>query len=152
MADFAYNIAKFQLLNADLDFNAPDDIRVLLLQAATDEDADDSSITAILARAGTTQLTTTGYTRADGTLAGEATTIDLANDRGEFDATDAVFSTVGPQDGTETVVAFVVYKYVGLDSLNIPIAFVDAATNLPLTPNGSDITIQWNAEGILQTT
>jgi hypothetical protein len=145
MASFVYNIAKFQLLNGDIDFNAPDDIRVLLLEAATDENPDDVDVAAVLARAGTTELVT--YTR--GALAAEATTQDDANDRAEFDANDIVFSSVVAQNA---IVAYVVYKFITNDASSIPIMFVDDATGLPLTPNGSDITITWDAQGILQLT
>ena len=145
MADFVYNIAKFQLLNADIDFNAPDDIRVLLLEAATDENPDDVDVQAVLARAGTTELAT--YTR--GALASEATSQDDANDRAEFDAADIVFSAVVAQNA---IVADLVFKFITDDASSIPIMFVDSATGLPLTPNGSDITITWNAEGVLQLT
>jgi len=148
MASFAYNIAKFQLLNADLDFNAPDDIRVLLLEANSDVNADDADVAAVLARAGTTELTSTGYSR--GALAGEATSQDDVNDRGEFDATDLVFSAIS-QAAAETVVAALVFKFITNDADSIPIAHIDTG-GFPITPNGSDITLQWNAQGILQTT
>jgi len=147
MADFIYNVACKQLLDGDLDFNAPDDIRVLLLEAASDENKDDATVSAVLARAGTTELTSTGYSR--GALANEATSQDDANDRAEFDADDITFSSVS-QAASETVVAAVVYKHVTNDTDSIPILFIDSATGLPLTPNGSDIIIAWNAQGILQ--
>lgn len=147
MANFVYNVAKKQLVDGDLDLNLPDDIRVLLLEAATDEDPDDATVSAVLGRAGTTELTSTGYSRQ--ALTGETTSQDDPNDRAEFDADDAVFSGVS-QAGSETVVAYLVYKHVTDDTDSIPILFVDTATGLPLTPNGSDITIQWDAEGIMQ--
>lgn len=147
MAAFTYNVAKKQLLDGDLDFNAPNDIRVLLLEAATDENADDATVSAVLARAGTTELTSTGYSRQ--ALTGETTSQDDANDRAEFDADDVTFSSVS-QAASETVVAVVYYKHVTDDTDAIPIAFDDSLTGLPLTPNGSDITITFSAEGILQ--
>jgi hypothetical protein len=149
VANFVYNIAKKQLLDGDIDFNAPDDIRILLLEAATDENPDDVTVQAVLARAGTTELTSTGYARQ--ALAGEATSQDDANDRAEFDANDVTFSAVS-QAAAETVIGWVVFKFITDDAGSIPIIFVDTATGLPLTPNGSDITITWNAEGILQLT
>ena len=145
MADFAYNIAKKQLLDGDLDFNAPDDIRVLLLEAASDEDPDDVDVAAVLARAGTTELVT--YTR--GALANEATSQDDPNDRAEFDADDITFSSVVAQNA---IVAYLVFKFITNDAGSIPIMFVDSATGLPISTNGSSITIAWNAEGILQLT
>lgn len=147
MAAFVYNVACKQSLDGDLDFNAPDDIRVLLLEAASDENKDDATVQAVLARAGTTELTSTGYSRQ--ALTGETTSQDDANDRAEFDANNATFSSV-TQAGSETVVAAVVYKHVTNDSDSIPIAFIDNMTGMPLTPNGSDITITWDAQGILQ--
>jgi hypothetical protein len=149
MANFVYNIAKKQLLDGDIDFNAPDDIRILLLEAATDENPDDVDVQAVLARAGTTELTSTGYARQ--ALAAEATSQDDANDRAEFDANDVTFSAVS-QAGSETVIGWLLFKFITDDASSIPIAFVDTATGLPLTPNGSDITITWNVEGILQLT
>ena len=145
MASFVYNIAKFQLMNGDLDLNAPDDIRVILLEAASDEDKDDANVGVVLARAGTTELAT--YTR--GALAGETTTQDDANDRAEFDANDIVFTSVVAQNA---IVAYLVYKFITDDAGSIPIMFVDNASGLPLPTNGSNITITWNAEGILQLT
>lgn len=149
MANFVYNVAKKQLLDGDLDFNAPNDIRILLLELATDENPDDDTVAAVLARAGTTELTSTGYARQ--ALAGETTSLDDPNDRAEFDANDVTFSAVS-QAAAETVVGWLVFKFITDDNGSIPIIFVDTATGLPLTPNGSDITITWNAEGILQLT
>lgn len=149
MAQTVYNIAKFQLMNADLDLNAPDDIRVLLLEANSDINPDNATVSAVLGNAGTTEYSGTGYTRTDGTLTGEGTTQDDANDRAEFDATDAVFSTVS-QDAAETVTGYLIFKWVTTDADSIPIMFDDTATGLPLTANGSDITITWDAQGILQ--
>lgn len=145
MASFVYNIAKFRLMNGDLDLNAPDVIHLILLEAASDEDKDDDDVAAVLARGGTTELAT--YTR--GNLAAEGTTNDSANDRAEFDATDIVFSAVVAQND---IVAYVVYEFITNDAGSFPILFEDSASGLPITPNGSDITIVWDAQGILQIT
>lgn len=144
MADFAYNIACFQLLNGDLDFNAPDDIRVLLLESKSDVNKDDVDVAAVLARAGTTELSSTGYSRQ--TLTGEGTIQDDTNDRGEFDAADPTFSSL-VQATSETIVAYLVFKFITDDSSSIPI--IQADISPAITPNG-DFTIQWNAEGVLQ--
>lgn len=146
MASFVYNAAKKQLLDGDLDFNAPDDIRVLLLEANSDVNPDDATIQAVLARAGTTELSSAGYARQ--ALTGEVTSQDDVNDRAEFDADDVTFPSVS-QAAAEQAVAAVIYKHVTDDTDAIPIAHIDTG-GFPITPNGSDITIQWNAEGILQ--
>jgi len=144
MADFVYNVACKQLLDGGLNFNATDDIRVLLLEAGTDVDKDDANITAVLARAGTTELTSTNYARQ--ALTSEATSQDDVNDRAEFDAADAVFSSL-VQAAAETIVKYLVFKFVTNDGDSIPILQADISP--AITPNG-DFTIQWDAQGILQ--
>lgn len=143
MADFTYNKAKLELLKGTIDLQeAGDDVRLLFLEAATDENKDDLDVQAVLARAGTTELAT--YTR--GALDSQATTQDDTDDEGVFDAADEVFSAVVTQNA---IVAYLIFKFVTDDAGSTPLFFIDSATNLPLTPNGSDITVTFNAEGIL---
>ena len=146
MATFVYNIARKQLMDGALNLGA-DDLRMLLLEAAGDENPNDLDIAAVLARALTDELTSTGYARI--ALANEATVQDDPNNRAEFDADDAVFSGVS-QLAAEQVVAAVLFKFITNDAGSIPIAFFDDYPELPLTPNGSDIKITWDAEGIIQ--
>ena len=146
MANAAYNEAKTELLKGTLDFDAPDDIRVLLLETAG-FDATDATIGAVLAGAAV-ELTSTGYSRQ--ALAGEGVTKDDVNDRGEFNADDTTFSSVS-RDGSETIVAAIVFKFITNDAASIPIAYIDTG-GFPISPNGSNIVITWNAEGILQLT
>lgn len=59
---------------------------------------------------------------------------------GVADAADAVFSAVtGPQ--SEFVV---LYKDTGTATTSALIAYIDTAVGLPVTPNGGDITVQWD--------
>ncbi len=64
---------------------------------------------------------------------------------GVFDGSDATFTTVtGAQ-----VVALVLYVDTGVAGTSPLVAYIDTGvTNLPVTPNGGDITITWNASGI----
>lgn len=56
------------------------------------------------------------------------------------DAADVTLAAVsGP-----TVEAVVVYKDTGTASTSRLIAFLDAGTGLPVTPNGGDITVAWD--------
>lgn len=144
MADFVYNVACKQLLDGDLDFDAPNDIRVLLLESGSDVNKDDATIQAVLGRAGTTELSSTNYSRQS--LANEATSQDDVNDRAEFDADDVTFSNL-VQAGSETIVKYLVYKHVTNDTDSLPILQADISP--AITPNG-DFTIQWSAQGILQ--
>ena len=144
MAAFIYNVAKKKILDGDLDLDAGgDDIRVLLLETAAAEDPDHATVAAVIAA--DTELAT--YTRTQGALANEATNRDDTQDESEFDADDAVFTAVVAQNN---IVAYVVFEFITNDASSIPILFEDGATGLPLTPNGSNITIAWDAEGILK--
>ena len=59
---------------------------------------------------------------------------------GVADAADITLSTVSGN----TVEAVVIYQDTGVESTSKLIAYIDTATNLPVTPNGGDITIQWD--------
>lgn len=146
MAVVKYNRAKRDILNGDIDFNLPDDFRVLLLELATDIDPDDADVATVLARAGTTEATHTGYARKN--LANDTVTQDDANDRAEYDADNITFSTVA-NDGGGTLKGMLLYKFVTNDAGSTPIFFSDTG-GFPITPTGGDVTFAWDAEGILQ--
>jgi len=59
---------------------------------------------------------------------------------GVFDAADEVISAV---TGSQ-VTRIAIYKDTTVDGTSRLIALIDSATNLPVTPNGGDITIQWD--------
>lgn len=73
-----------------------------------------------------------------GNLASKTTT------NGVFDAADITFTAV-TGDQSE---ALIVYKDTGTASTSPLICFIDTATGLPITPNGGDVAISWNAGGI----
>lgn len=145
MASLAYTYAKAKLLSADIDLNA-DDIRVLMVMSNTtcDTEEDKQFIDTF-----TTLDECDGANYARKTLANEAVAADEANDRGEFDADDFTWTALGV--GTRQNVGAVVYKFVTDDSDSIPIAYIDTG-GFPFDGNGGNVTIQWNAEGILQAT
>lgn len=64
----------------------------------------------------------------------------------KFDAADPVFSAV-TGDQFE---GFVVYKDSGVESTSPLIVFYDTGiTGSPLTPNGDDVTVRFNSNGLL---
>ncbi len=64
---------------------------------------------------------------------------------GVFDAADITFSAVTGN----TVEAIVIFKDTGTTTTDALIAYIDSASSgLPVTPNGGDITVTWNASGI----
>jgi hypothetical protein len=64
---------------------------------------------------------------------------------GVFDAADVTYSTVSGN----TVEALVIYIDTGTAGTSRLVAYIDTGvTGLPVTPNGGDINVQWNASGI----
>lgn len=64
---------------------------------------------------------------------------------GVFDAADVTFTSVTGN----SIEALVIYKDTGTASTSSLVAFIDTvASGLPVTPNGGNITVTWNASGI----
>jgi hypothetical protein len=109
-----------------VDFDLPDDIRAILVDNAdytvnltTHDFQDDVPGAARVATAALTGESVSGAT---------------------FDASDTVFTAV-TGDPVESIV---IYKHTGTESTSRLICYIDTATNLPVTPNGGDITIAWD--------
>jgi hypothetical protein len=60
---------------------------------------------------------------------------------GVADAADVTLSSVTG----DTCEALIIYQDTGTPSTSRLIAYIDTATGLPVTPNGGDITIQWDS-------
>lgn len=66
---------------------------------------------------------------------------------GVFDGADVTFTAVTGS----SVEALVLYVDTGSAATSPLVAFIDTSvTGLPVTPNGGDISITWNASGIFQ--
>lgn len=130
MANALYDKAKQKFLAADIDLEV-DNIKAVLVDTATY----------------TANLSTDEFLSS--IPAGErvSTSVNLTSKTvtdGVFDAADITLSAVSG-DQSEAVV---IYKDTGVDTTSPLIAYVDTATGLPVTPNGGDIQINWNASGI----
>lgn len=60
---------------------------------------------------------------------------------GVADAADVTLTAVTGSTATQIVI----FKDTGVSATSPLIANIDTATNLPVTPNGGDITIQWDS-------
>jgi hypothetical protein len=144
MAYLVYDEFKRANAAAEIDLNA-DDIRARLVMSNTTCDTENTSITNISDFTTVDKCDSGGY--ADEALTTEAVNLDDANDRAEFDADDVTWSSLATC--TRDVPGVLIYKYVdGTDANDIPIAYLGFAS--AKTPDGSDFTIQWDAQGILQ--
>lgn len=72
-------------------------------------------------------------------LTGSTSTLGVA------DANDVTFTAVTSSLNALGIVTYIVlYQDTGLNQTSPLIAMIDTATGLPVTPNGGDITIQWD--------
>lgn len=132
MANAIYPLYKEALLDnaANIDLN-DGDVRVILIDAAdytysaAHDFLDDVPAGARVATSGA--LTSTTVTA------------------GTFDADDVTLSSVSG-DPSE---ALIIYIHTGVESTSRLVAYLDTGvTGLPVTPNGGNITITWDASGI----
>lgn len=148
MANFVYNEAKRAHAEGEIDLGAAgDDMRVLLVMNTTTADTEDD-VNVISGFTTLDELDDSGYARQ--ALANEVVNEDAPNNRAEFDADDAVFTFNG--DGTRDTQAAIVHKHVTNDVDSVPHTFVDSG-GFPISSGQTgSVTIQWNAEGIVQFT
>lgn len=125
MANALYDKGREGFLDGTIDWDT-DDIKVCLVDTgtytvdlATHEDLADLS----------------GIVATSGNLASKTVTAGVA------DAADVTFSAVSGS----SVEALVIYQDTGVAATSRLIAYIDTGTGLPVTPNGGDITIQWDS-------
>lgn len=137
MADFVFNIAKGAFAEKVRD--GASNCGVLLLIAADTDAAmrDTDTITALLAT-GANEATDGSYARKIG-LTGTVT-VDDTNDRVDVDLPDQTWSSLA---GAAITDAVVFYEESAADTGRVPLTLHDFA----VTPDGSDVTIQFNAAG-----
>jgi len=126
MTNALYGLGRDAFLNGDIDW-VNDTITAVLVDTATysvDIDVDDflADIPA-------------GERVATQAMAGMSSALGVA------DATDTVFSTVTG----DTCEAVVIYKDTGSAATDPLLVYIDTATGLPVTPNGGNITVQWDS-------
>jgi len=158
MANGWYNNGKLRIIGgaAGAILYLTEEVIVIALEAYTDQELDDEFVDTALVRAGTTEVSSTGYTggfQGAGrlSLASKALAVDLVNNRAEFDCADLVWTAIS-QAAAETWVGFLFAKELTSDLLSPLMWTLDTLTGLPLTPNGSDITLTIDAEGLAQIT
>jgi len=141
-----YNTALHRLLTGDLNLTS-DTIKAMLIITGGTFDRDQDFVS---------DLTPASYEAAGGsyarqTLGTKTFSVDDVNNRGEFSCATITFTAV-PAQGGSNIIAVVIYEHVGADAANPLIAWIDDGTGFPLAPNGSDIQVTINAEGLLQLT
>lgn len=130
MANALYDKGREAFLNGDIDW-LNDNIKVTLI------DVDDYPVQAI-------NLATDEFYSVIPLAARVATSANLTaktSTAGVADAADVTFTAVTG----DVCEALVIWQDTGVESTSRLIAFIDLATGLPVTPNGGDITVQWDS-------
>jgi hypothetical protein len=128
MANALYGLGRQKFLTGDIDWEN-DNIKVLLVDTAdysVNIDVDEFH----------SDVTGAGIVATSGNLGSKTFALGVA------DAADVTFSAV-TGDASE---ALVIYKDSGVSATSPLIAYIDtAAAGLPVTPDGGDITVQWDS-------
>jgi len=130
MANAMFGKGREGFLAGDIDWDA-DDIRAILID--TGDYAVDINVHDNLDDVA-------GASRVAVTAAFSGKTVAL----GVADAADIAFATV-TGDQSEAVI---IYQHTGVESTSRLIAYIDTGTGFPITPNGGNILITWDAAGI----
>lgn len=93
------------------------------------------------------ELSGSGYTAGGDAMGGESMAYDAANDRVEFDATDAAWTAIDAGTAAQATVQ----KHTGTATTSPVLVNVDSG-GFPIVTNGGDLDIQWNVEGIFHLT
>jgi hypothetical protein len=122
MANTLYDKGREAFLAGDADWDA-NTIKVILLSASY-----------TFSQSHQFHSDLSGIVATSGALSGKTTTSGVA------DASDVTFSAVSGSQVTQ----FAIYQDTGVSGTSRLLVYFDTATNLPITPNGGDITIQWD--------
>lgn len=120
-----------------------------LLDASANVDLNDLTVKVALVDTGTyTYSAAHEFLTSLSGVVGTAQTIGTTTvTNGLFDGDNATFTAVTGN----SVEALVIYIDTGTAGTSRLVAYIDTGvTGLPVTPNGGDITITWNASGIFQ--
>jgi len=139
--------AKRALLAGELDFDAQT-FRVALLMTNTSlAVAGQEDVATVAGFTTLDESNGAGYARQ--TLTGLVVTADNPGNRGLFDANDAVYAALG--QGTRNLAGALLFRFITNDADSVPVAWFDAAP-FPFAANGLDLTLRWNAVGIIALT
>jgi hypothetical protein len=120
-----------------------------ILDSSANSDLNDGTVKVALVDTGTYTYDAAHdfYNDLSGVVGTDQTIANTTVTNGLFDGDDVTFSAVSGA----TVEALVIYIDTGSAATSRLVAYIDTSvTGLPITPNGGDITITWNASGIFQ--
>lgn len=120
-----------------------------LLDAAANVDLNDSTVKVALIDTGTYTYNSAHefYSSVSGVVGTPQTINNTTVTNGLFDGDNVTYTSVTGNSAE----ALLIYIDTGSAATSRLVAWIDTSvTGLPVTPNGGDITITWNASGIFQ--
>lgn len=132
MANVLFDKGREGFLDGSIDWDT-NTIKAVLVNSGFSPSSTNSVLTDVTGRAGGD-----GASAVISPTFGSKTVTD-----GVADAADITFTAVSSTAGV--VNSIVIYQTAGLSSSARVIAFIDSATGLDVTPNGGDITVQWDS-------
>lgn len=137
MANAIYDKGREAFMDAKLDMNT-DTIKAMLVRSVAGPGAGGNSVYSIntATDAFLSIIPNNAYCRVQ-TVTLTSPTITS----GIFDAADAVWTSVAAGDAIQLIVIF---KDTGVEGTSQLIAAIDTGTGLPVTPNGANVTAQWD--------
>lgn len=155
MAEFWYNVGKARMWHGHAnEIDIINDVIVIIALETDDEDTDEATVGTLLAGAAA-EVTSGGYVGGFAgagrlSLAARAIAVDQVNNRAEFDCGDITWAAI-TRAGAESWESFVIADELVNDAGSYLLSHLEPA-GVPLIPNGSDIKITINAEGLLHLT
>lgn len=120
-----------------------------LLDGSTNIDVNDGTVKVALVDTGTYTYSTAHdfYDDVSGVVGTPQAIANTTVTNGLFDGDNVTFTAVSGS----SVEALIIYIDTGSSSTSRLVAYIDTGvTGLPVTPNGGDISVSWNASGIFQ--
>lgn len=118
-----------------------------LLDADTNIDVNDGTVKVALSTAAYNS-THQFYTDVSASTVGTPQTINNTTvTNGLFDGDNVTYTAVA---GGSTVTALIIYIDTGSAATSRLVAFINTVSGFPLSTNGGDVTVAWNASGIFQ--
>lgn len=143
-ASHGFQYAYTQYLTGAINL-ASDDIRIWPLMTNTTLDTVRDSVDTF-SDVTADEFDGANYSSGGLALDSQAVAVDDANDRAEFDSADESVTALGA--GTRSIQGIALGKFVTNTAASIPLHWIEFSSNK--TPDGSDFTFAFNAEGLLQ--
>lgn len=150
MASLLFNLGKKEILDGTIDLGA-NTIKAMLVTSSYTPNSDNDFVDDGGANdpidhelSGTNYAA--GFAGSGRKTLGSITIVeDDGNDRAEFSAANLTWTGID----AGTAAGVIIYRHLTSDALSTLIAFIDTG-GFPVVTNGGDLTITWNAEGIIQ--